>query len=198
MTYEIALNRAWDEIGALVTGALVTSPKYTVQFLTDIYEVNVIDRVVLLKSSGTPANEDMAVLILHYLIGVLTHGYKQSGEWISFKEVWGGQSYYPAFQDNTLRPLMESLKRDPDGLFKNLTECLGGRLVEGGDLSVELVTFPEVCIRIIFWYGDEELPPDVTILFDKELARIIATEDIAALLYFVEKSIVDKNCDRLD
>lgn len=184
MTYEIALNKAWDEIKALAP-----SPKYTVQFLTDIYEVKVIDRIVLLKSSGAPANEDVAVLILHYLIGVLKHGYKQSGEWISFKEIWGGQSFYPAFQESTLRPLVESLKRDP-GLFKNLTERLGGKLVEGGDLSVELVTLPEVRIRIIFWYGDEELPPDVTILFDRELAEVISTEDIAALLYFVAKSIV--------
>jgi hypothetical protein len=185
MTYEIALNKAWDEIKALAL-----SPKYTVQFLTEIYEVSVIDRGVLLRSSGAPANEDVAVLILHYLIGILKHGYKQSGEWISFKEVWGGQSYYPAFQDNTLRPLVESLKRDPDGLFKNLMEHLGGKLVEGGDLSVELVTFPEVRIRINFWYGDEELPPDVTILFDRELAEVITTEDIDALLYFVAKSIV--------
>jgi hypothetical protein len=193
MTYEIALNKAWDEIVSLAP-----SPRYTLQFLADVYEVKVVDRSVLLKPSGSPANEDVAVLILHYLIGVLKHGYKQSGEWISFKEVWGGQSYYPAFQDSTLRPLVESLKRDPDGLLRNLTERLGGRLVEGGDLSVELVTFPEVRVRIIFWYGDEELPPDVTILFDRELAEVIATEDIAALLYFVAKSIVGKDYDGLD
>ncbi len=185
MAYEIALNKAWDEIVALAP-----SPKYTVQLLTDIYEVRVIDRVVLSKSSGAPANEDVAILILHYLIGVLKRGYKQKGEWISFKEIWGGQSYYPAFQDSTLRPLVESLKRDPDDLVRNLTGRLGGKLVEGGDLSVELVTLPEVRVRIIFWYGDEELPPDVTILFDRELAEIITTEDIAVLLHFVAKSIV--------
>jgi hypothetical protein len=162
MAYEIALDRAWNEIVALAS-----TPKYIVQLLMDIYEVRVIDRVVLLKSSGAPANEDVAVLILHYLIGIIKHGYKQSGEWISFKDVWGGQSFYPAFQDHTLRLLVESLKRDPDGLFRNLMERLGGKLVEGGDLSVDLVTFPEVRVRIIFWYGDEELPPDVTILFDR-------------------------------
>ncbi len=185
MTYEIALNKAWDEIIALAP-----SSKYTVQFLTDIYEARVIDRVVLLKSSGAPANEDVAVLILHYLIGVIKHGYKQSGEWISFKAIWGGQSFYPAFWDSTIRPLVESLKGDPDGLIKNLMGRLGGEIVEGGDLSVELVTFPDVRVRIIFWFGDEEIPPEVIMLFDRELAEIITTEDIAALLYFLAKSIV--------
>jgi len=185
MTYEIALNKAWDEIAALAP-----SQKYTVQLFTNIYEVKVINRVVLLRSSGAPASEDISVLILHYLIGILKHGYNQKGEWISFKEVWGGQSYYPAFQDNTIRPIVESLKGDPDGLIKNLTGRLGGKLVEGGDVSVELVTFPEVRVRIIFWFGDEELPPEVIMLFDRELAEIITTEDITALLHFLAKSIV--------
>jgi len=185
MAYRIALDKAWNEIVALAS-----SPKYNVQLLVDIYEVNVTDRVVQLKSSGVVANEDMAILILHYLIGILKHGYKQKGKWISFKEVWGGQSFYPAFRDRTLRPLAESLKRDPDGQFKDLMERLGGQLAEGGDISVELVTFPEVRVRIIFWYGDEELPPEVTILFDRGLAEVITTEDIAVLLHFVAKSIV--------
>ncbi|HPC89100.1 MAG TPA: DUF3786 domain-containing protein [Methanothrix sp.] len=185
MAYEIALGKAWNEIAVLSS-----SPRYNVKLLNDIYEVNVTDRVVQLKPSGAAASEDAAILILHYLTGILKHGYKQKGEWISFKEVWGGQSFYPAFKDSTLRPLEESLKRDPDGLLKDLMERFGGQPVEGGDASVELVTFPEVRIRIIFWNGDEELPPEVTILFDRGLAEIITTEDIAVLLNFVAKSIV--------
>jgi hypothetical protein len=186
MTYETALDKAWDEIESLAP-----SSKYTVQFLMDTYEIIVIGRVVLLRSSGALANEDVAVLILHYLIGVLKHGYyKQSGEWISFKDAWGGQSFSPAFRESILRPMAESLSRDPDSLFKNLMERLGGRIVEGGDISVELVALPEVRIRLIFWYGDEELPPEVNMLFDRELAEIIATEDIAVLMHFVAKSIV--------
>ena len=86
MAYEIALDRAWNEIVALAS-----TPKYIVQLQMDIYEVRVIDRVVQLKSSGAVANEGMSILILHYLIGILKHGYKQKGEWISFKEVWGVQ-----------------------------------------------------------------------------------------------------------
>jgi hypothetical protein len=38
-----------------------------------------------------------AVLILHYLIGLLKHGYHPSGEWISFKEALSsghGKSLY--------------------------------------------------------------------------------------------------------
>ena len=149
MTYEIALNKAWDEIAALAP-----SQKYTVKFLTDVYEVKIIDRIVLMKPSDAPASEEISVLILRYLIGILKHGYIQKGEWISFKELKGGPSYYPAYQKNTIKPILKSLREDPDSLIKNLTDRFGGKLVEGGDVSVELVTFPDVRVKFIFWFAD--------------------------------------------
>jgi hypothetical protein len=179
VTYEIALKKAWDEIVELAP-----SQKYTVKFLTDIYEVQVIDRIVLMRSTDSPASEEISILILRYLIGILKHGYNQKGEWISFKELKGGPSYYPAYQKNT-KPILKSLREDPDSLIKNLTGRFGGKLVEGGDVSVELVTFPDVRVKFIFWFADKELPPDVTILFDRELAEIFTTEEIAALMFFL-------------
>lgn len=184
MTYEIALNKAWDEIVALAP-----SQKYTIRLFTDFYEVKVTDRIVLLRASNAPASEDISILILHYLTGILKHGYNPKGKWISFKEVWGGQSYYPAFQKNTIDPILKSLKGKNDDLIRDLTGRLGGKIVEGGDVSVELVTFPEVHARIIFWFGDEELPPEIIIQFDRELAEIITTEDIAVLMFYLAKSI---------
>jgi len=75
-------------------------------------------------------------------------------------------------------------------LIKNLTGRFGGELVEGSDVSVELVTFPNVRVKFIFWFADKELPPEVTILFDRELAEIFTTEEIAALMFFLANSIV--------
>ncbi|MFI5384377.1 MAG: DUF3786 domain-containing protein [Methanosarcina thermophila] len=192
MTYEIALNKAWDEIAALAP-----SQKYTVKFLTDVYEVKIIDRIVLMKPSDAPASEEISVLILRYLIGILKHGYIQKGEWISFKELKGGPSYYPAYQKNTIKPILKSLKENPDSLIKNLTERFGGKLVEGGDVSVELVTFPDVRVRFVFWFADKELPPEATILFDRELTKIFTTEEIAALMFFLAMAVLDNSSERV-
>jgi hypothetical protein len=192
VTYEIALNKAWDEIAALAP-----SQKYTVKFLTDVYEVKIIDRIVLMKPSDAPASEEISVLILRYLIGILKHGYIQKGEWISFKELKGGPSYYPAYQKNTIKPILKSLKENPDSLIKNLTERFGGKLVEGGDVSVELVTFPDVRVRFVFWFADKELPPEATILFDRELTKIFTTEEIAALMFFLAMAVLDNSSERV-
>ncbi|WP_410509368.1 DUF3786 domain-containing protein [Methanosarcina hadiensis] len=190
MTYEIALNKAWNEIIALSP-----SQKHAVKFLTDTYEVQVINKTVLMKSSGSPASEEISVLILRYLIGILNHGYNQTGEWISFKELRGGPSYYPAYQKNTIKPLLKGLREDPDSLIRNLTGRYGGKLVEDGDVSVELVTFPDVHVKFNFWFADEELPPDVTILFDRELAEIFTTEEVAALMFFLAIALLDNSSE---
>jgi len=192
VTYEIALNKAWDEIAALAP-----SQEYTVKFLTDIYEVKINDKIVLMKPSDVPASEEISVLILRYLIGILKHGYIQKGEWISFKELKGGPSYYPAYQKNTIKPILKSLKENPDSLIKNLTERFGGKLVEGGDVSVELVTFPDVRVRFVFWFADKELPPEATILFDRELTKIFTTEEIAALMFFLSMAVLDNSSERV-
>lgn len=187
MGYEIALNKAWDEIEELAS-----SSEYTVAFLIDTCKVKVSDRLVLLEPSGTPAKEEVAVLILHYLIGLLKHGYRQSGEWVSFKDIWGGESYFPAYRENTIRPLIERLQRDPEGLLRIMVESFKGKIVEGegGDVAVEFVAFPDVLVRILMWRGDDEFSPEATILFDKNLTDILTTEDIAALLYLIVLSIL--------
>ena len=178
MHYDIALGLAWDEIGRLSQ-----SSRYVIPFLIETYKVNLDSRTVLSMSSGIPANEDIAVLILHYLIGIQKQqGFSPSGEWISSRELEGGISFLPAFQEGVIKPLIECLRMDPDAMIKNLIEGLRGRMVEGGDATVDVTTFPGIYVRVMMWLGDEELPPHVAMLFDKNLARVLAFEDIVGLL----------------
>ena len=143
-------------------------------------------------SSGVPADDGIAVLILHYLKGIQKQGFSPSGEWISSREVEGGISFLPAFQESVIKPLVECLGIDPDAMIRNLIEGLRGRMVEGGDATVEVTTFPGIYVRVMMWLGDEELPPQVTMLFDKNLARILDFEDIVVLLGIITRSITGR------
>ena len=183
MGYEISLERAWDELDKL---ALQDG---TVSLLGENYQVKAGERAVL-QFSGAPAGQMEAVLILHYLIGLLQHGYLPRGEWISFKETKGGKLFWPAFQESAIKPLVQNFQSDPVGLIRAMQERLGGRMVEGGDVAVELATFPGVFVRLVFWKGDEELPPEATILFDRGLTEIYSTEDVAVLLMAVVQKVI--------
>jgi hypothetical protein len=184
MGYEASLELAWDELDKL---ALQDG---TVSLLRENYQVRAGERAVLL-ACDTPAGQMEAVLILHYLIGLLQHGYHPRGELISFKETRDGKLFWPAFQESAIKPLVQSFHRDPEGLIRAMQERLGGRKVEGGDVAVELATFPCVFVRLIFWKGDEELPPEASLLFDRGLTEIYSTEDVAVLLMAVVQKAIE-------
>jgi hypothetical protein len=183
MGYEASLELAWDELDRLAL------QDCTISLLGENYRVRAGERAVL-QSCGAPAGQMEAVLILHYLIGLLKHGFLTTGEWISFKETKGGKLFWPAFHESTIKPLVQSFYRDPEGLVWNLSARLGGRMVQGGDMAVELATFPGVLVRMVFWKGDEELPPEASLLFDRGLTEIYSTEDVAVLLMAVVQKVV--------
>jgi hypothetical protein len=184
MGYEIALNRAWDELEELSP-----SDEFNVTFLKDIHEVRVSERLVLRQPAGVPAREEAAILVLHYLIGLQKRGYRPGGEWVSFRQIEGGALFYPNLRDSTLVPLAESFGKDPEGLVRNLMECRGGRMVEGGDAAVEIEVLPEVAVRTVFWKGDEDFSPEATMLFDRGLAGVLSTEDIAVMLHLMVQRV---------
>jgi hypothetical protein len=73
----------------------------------------------------------------------------------------------------------------------DLQKRLDGRRVEGGEAAVEVAAFPEVYVRMVFWKGDEELPAEATMLFDRGLLEIYGTEDVAVLLMAVAQRVME-------
>ncbi len=186
MGYEISLGRALDNLERLTM-----PPRCTVPFLADRYEVRIDERAVLRQPSGVPAEEMVAVLILHYLIGIKRHGFQPSGEWISFKETDGGKAFWPAFQEGVMKPLTEGFQKDREGLARNLRERLGCKVVEGGDVAIEVMAFPGIFVRIIFWDGEDDLPAEATMLFDRGLNSIYCMEDVSALLLYIVREALN-------
>jgi Domain of unknown function (DUF3786) len=62
-------------------------------------------------------------------------------------------------------------------------------LEEGGGLAIVLSAFPGIQIKIVMWRWEDEIPPEVTMLFDKSLADILMIEDIAVLLDTISRQI---------
>ena len=184
MGYEIALERAWNELEKTPSTFEAAVP-----FLTDVYLVNPKKRTIS-SALREPLRDDIRILVLHYLIGIRKHRPIEKEEWISFREIEGGISFLPAFEETVIKPLVRGFDRDPEGLIRNLLQRFGGRIAECGDVGVEISPFPEGLIRIVFWKGDEEIPSHAAILFDRSLARIFSTEDIAVLFQLlVQKAL---------
>ncbi|MGI9952533.1 DUF3786 domain-containing protein [Moorellaceae bacterium AZ2] len=148
--------------------------------LQSVYCVRYPDGQVY-EEGGREVDPRFQVLILHYLS---SSGASLQGKWISFKELPGGALYQQPFYSRSVLPLVNTFGFD---LEKFLTAglALGGEKVRVGDAGIILHPFPLVPVCIALWAGDEEMPPNGTILFDSSASEHLATEDYAVLAEFL-------------
>jgi hypothetical protein len=118
------------------------------------------------------------ILLLHYLINA--QGRPLAGDWVNFRQLSGGDTYYPAFVKRSQQPLLDFFAHRLD-LLEAAAQSLGGRSLNEGDRAVVIPALPRVPIALVFWSGDEEFQPEVRILFDATVPTYLSTEDVAVL-----------------
>ena len=115
------------------------------------------------------------ILILHYF--TQAKGTAASNELIAFRQLPGGNIYHPTFVKRTIKPLTDYFGEKPAMLVK-ATERLGGYKAEYGDTGITINAFSRVPIAFALWHGDEELAPQLNLLFDATVSDYLETEDV--------------------
>lgn len=118
------------------------------------------------------------ILILHYLLCDVPVVF--TGRLISFRELDGGQFYWPAFRGRSVQPLEKRFGNDPDGLRTNLSR-VDWEPVAIGDIGARIHALGNLYCTLIYRLGDEELPPAADFLFDAAVKRVYNAEDAAVL-----------------
>lgn len=126
---------------------------------------------------GQPAMWEQ-ILILHYLT---SEGEASSSEkLIAYNELPDGKFYDAAFQKRTKNYLLGVFGRAPD-LLRAAAKAVGADITEMGDISFRLQAFPNLRLQIIMWQGDDEFPPDASILLEERIQSYLNAEDVAVL-----------------
>jgi hypothetical protein len=141
-------------------------------------------------ADGSLLNPYEQVLVLHYLSA--TGPVPPVREPITFAEVPSGEFYSPAFDRRARIPLLRAFGEDPERVVA-CAAPLGGRRVDVGDVAVSIPAFPRVEIVPCFHRGDEEFPPDVTLLLSSSIASYLSTEDIAHLAGLTASRIIKES-----
>lgn len=118
------------------------------------------------------------VLILHYLMAEPPPDI--SGKWVAYREIPGASFYFSAFTKRAIDPLKSVFGTAIDG-FKTASHRLNGISSDAGDAAFIFQPFPKTPLQIILYAGDDEFPPEATILFDQTIEKILSPEDIAWL-----------------
>jgi hypothetical protein len=150
-----------------------------VAFLGEPFIVRVGDAVVIEKEGQTvEVGLPEKILISHYLLNA--SGDPPTGELITFRQIPDGHFYFDAFQRRARNPFLSTFGQDRE-LFRECAQALGGKPVDVGDIGIVFQALPRIPIQIALWAGDEEFPPEASILFDANIQRYLPIEDIAVL-----------------
>jgi len=131
------------------------------------------------SASGDELPIQEQILLLHYLNGA--KGAAPTGQWVAYQEIPDGKFYLDAFVRRAKNPMVQVFGNRPELLVKLAGERYGAQPLNQGDLSMRVQALPMVPVLLILWRGDDEFPPEGTILFDRNISEILSAEDIAWL-----------------
>lgn len=131
------------------------------------------------RPSGDEVPIQEQILLLHYLIGA--RGATPTGDWIAYQEVPDGKFYLDAFVRRAKNPMVQVFGNQPERLLELASERYNAIPLGQGDISAQVQALPQVPVALILWRGDDEFPPEGTILFDRSISEILSAEDIAWL-----------------
>lgn len=183
MSYDLAINKAWEDLARLNPGEVLS-----VRFLADEYTVDFKEKKVISLSCNIPVKDFTAILILHYLVRKLQGLPALTGEWVTFKELSGVEGYYPAFRKRAIEPIIRKYGSHPEGILEVL-ERLPAKRVDQGDIGIVLEVFKDVPALVTLWRGDEEFGPEANLLFDRSITQVFCTEDIVVLAGFIASQL---------
>jgi len=161
------------------SGARYVGPnEIVINYLNQPYHITHPDVEILLEDSNVEVPLKDKILILHYF--TLAKDTPAAGILITYKQLPGGISYFPAFSQRAIAPFVNQFGKNPELLIKAAAR-LGGREADYGDVSVTVNAFDHVPITLVLWRGDEELAPNGNILFDANISDYLSTEDVTVL-----------------
>lgn len=86
-------------------------------------------------------------------------------------------------------PLLERYGHDMSG-FRQAAEHLEGTPMEMADASYRLLPFPRVPLYYLFWKGDAEFEPRISVLFDRSIQEYFAASGIWGLVNLVSTALL--------
>lgn len=149
---------------------------FTVPFLNKNLLVGYPEGRISFENSDDEVPITWKILALHYL--VQASGKPLTNNFITYKELSGGSIYYEPFKKRAINPMIKFFGETPWKLAQ-IGEKFGGIKGNHGDCSITINLFPNVPITYVIWKGDDEFPPNATILFDETAGDYLHTEDYA-------------------
>jgi hypothetical protein len=158
-------------------GARFSDDKLTIKVLGKDFSVDSMGNL----SSDIHIHSWVTIPILSYIIGGA--GTPVSGQWVPFRELKNGKTWYRLFGQRCEKPLKRVADTYTD-LFEDMIHIFDGVQVENhyaSDISLVLHPLPKVPILICYWKPEGGLESSLNIFFDSTAEDNLNIESIYAL-----------------
>jgi hypothetical protein len=150
----------------------------SVRFLERDFEVTHPDgRVRLAGAEAAPPVWEQ-ILVLHYLCS--ERPVPDSDRVIAFSEIPDGRFYDATYQRRTKLQLLRVFGEAPERLL-DAARAAGAQPASMADVAVTVRAFPLVDVHVLLWRGDDEFPPDASVLLGDRIRGFLDAEDTAVL-----------------
>lgn len=159
-------------------GAHYESGKLTVQCLGKNFAVDQKGNII----TEIHVNPWVAIPILNYIL--YGKGTQPSGEWVTFRELKGGEEWYPLYSQRAEKPLRKIADTYTE-LFNDMLQIFSGKRADyhyPADISIVLHPLPKVPILICYSGPEDGLESSLTIFYDKTVEENLNIEAIYGLI----------------
>ena len=184
--YQLAMQQAWQrlalrppaEIESLGAPPVAAhSRRWDLPVLGARFEID-LDRRYIDVAGAAPPGPMWSILALHYLLAAVP--VPPPARQISFEQIPDGRNYSGPYNGRVVRLFCATVGRSRES-FLAAAAALGARTVNCGDAAVELPVFPRVPLTIVWYAGDDELPPGASFLYNDNLPSVLDVEDIIVM-----------------
>ncbi|MDY6854096.1 MAG: DUF3786 domain-containing protein [Thermodesulfobacteriota bacterium] len=158
-------------------------------FLKESLFLDIQKHCLIWQAQGQWKRIDNPLLELLSLVYLLKAGCEPiSQEIIGIQELKSAHFFRGPHELKT-KPILARYGNDPDG-FKMAAKSIGGEPLDLADISYQFFTFPKVPLYYLFWVGDHEFPPTLSILFDRSVESHLSADAIWGLVSLVSNFLL--------
>ncbi|NIA12463.1 MAG: DUF3786 domain-containing protein [Nitrospiraceae bacterium] len=118
------------------------------------------------------------ILVLHYLEGAVP--WPPVARWMGFADFIDARGYESVHRGRVLARLCATAGRDRD-TFLSASRRLKGQAIDWGDEGFEFAVFPRVSLRVAWYDGDDEFPPNASLAFPDNILSFFPVEDVVVV-----------------
>ncbi len=143
--------------------------KFEIKFLKELYEVNGKDKTIKILNADIEVPNSFYPILLNYIKKKEIFENHSTYNFISpkFREDWA--LFFRAVHSLKEELVLSSVKTIED--LKEIVNYFNGKELEHADYSFYLEPLKGIKIAYLYWKGDEDFPPSLTILFDELLTK---------------------------